>query len=723
MRFLKPTCYLLFCLIFLGKVSFAQETPNKPPMYVLQVGISEYKNMKKYPELKGSINDIVEMKNLLMSDRFNIPESNFKTLLNGDAKKTRIFDLFQIHLIDNAKKYFEKTNDRENGAIILFQFSGHGSQVPDSNPKDEIDKKDETFVTWDSEDEFNKNSDITDDEIFELTSRLSKYTDNIVFILDSCHSGSGTRDGGDVRRVEARKTTPTPVLKEKNKFIQIKKTVADNSQTDFLPASDKYIVISAAKSEELAIPINHFATEQSQEPISFGLLTFCLIEELKNAKSDTSYERLMENVSKNVKTQNPSQTPQLEGDGKRFVFQGLAKREDYSIKILETNPTKKQITIKSGAMQGITPETIIAVYDKGLSEFQGENGRIATAKITNNVFADKSIAQVISSMREITPEDHVVIISPELGAKKLKVMLEGEDPAKLTEKDKTNISQLKEKLVTRKNGQIVSQEVDLINGTWRDKSKKWEVILLKDEFGKVFPDSKNKQVLCKDLPATKQIYYLAGKDFVPLYGICVDPESPEAVNKIEKYLLHISAIRSVKSIKNDKSGLNAMIQITPYLLKEPKVENGKIVDLKKQAMVINSLSKAFPIYFEDRYWLEIKNNSNKDLYFTILNIGTDGSVKVLLPDPTYEQSEGVMIKKNGGISNEYKLNAPLFKSTPPAGIETLKIIFSTEQIKRSDFEYLERSALRSKGGGKSLSDLPDWTTAEINLELKERIKP
>jgi uncharacterized caspase-like protein len=150
----------------------------------------------------------MEMRKLLEGERFKVPPANIVTLTNEQATKQKIFAAYQENLIAKAKAYFDRTKKRD--AVVLFQFSGHGSQTPDVDG-DETDKLDETLVTYDSQDIKGKNFDITDDEIFALTSELKRYTDNIVYIFDSCHSGSGTRTAEDARRLPPRTTVPEPV--------------------------------------------------------------------------------------------------------------------------------------------------------------------------------------------------------------------------------------------------------------------------------------------------------------------------------------------------------------------------------------------------------------------------------------------------------------------------------------------------------------------------------
>lgn len=69
------------------------------------------------------------------------------------------------------------------GDIFLCSYSGHGSQVADTND-DEPDHSDETWVAFDRQ--------IADDELYALWGRFRPGV-RIIVLSDSCHSGSVAR--------------------------------------------------------------------------------------------------------------------------------------------------------------------------------------------------------------------------------------------------------------------------------------------------------------------------------------------------------------------------------------------------------------------------------------------------------------------------------------------------------------------------------------------------
>ncbi len=732
--FLPVLCIITFLtLVPGGKMQTGQITNaenNKPPMFVLQVGIENYKSAK-YPRLKGAKFDIEGMRDLLTGERFKVPAENIKTLMDKDATKENIFAAYEKYLTLRAREYFEKTGRRD--AVALFQFSGHGSQTPDGADKDEADGLDETLVTVNSEDAPGKNFDITDDEIYLLTKRLGKYTDNIVYILDSCHSGSGTRDSGDVRRVQKRTSLPVsvPMFAENSRSTveTPRKNEPDNPQTDLLPLSKDYIVISAARAEQLAGQTEIFEGESRYPSAYYGKLTFSLLKGLREAGPETTYRELMDNVTREVTARfGNSQIPQIEGEDRREVFGKLSKIEDNTIEISKADA--KQITLEAGAMQGVLKGTILNIFDR-------QKKKIGTAKITLAAGA-KSTALIVNAERAVTTEDRAAIVSQGLSGTPLNVLLDGEEEAKLTTGDQKMFQNLRQKFTSEKQVENRAQIVNFASGKWNNKATRWDAALLKDKFSKVFPDQtraapvkirtdENGRGVYEKLPAPdRQVFYLAGKDFVPLYGFFVEAGKEYTERTIEKALIQLSRLRAVKSIANNRSVLRGKVTVKPVRLIEP-IECGSndlLMSARKEIPEFNPVTRAYKFKKGDAFWLDVRNMSDKDLYITLLDVGSDGSVQILFPGNVDGEKEGFKLAAGTGrkivIGENCQDGVPIYMAvTPPAGIETFKLIATTEKTPRRNFEFLEMTSIneRTRGEEETLLSVGDWTTDEINFEI------
>jgi len=75
----------------------------------------------------------------------------------------------------------------------VFYYSGHGAQLPQYASDEKVDHMNECLVPRDFE--WAADHAITDDELFELYSQLD-YETQFLIMLDCCHSGGMTRDGG-----------------------------------------------------------------------------------------------------------------------------------------------------------------------------------------------------------------------------------------------------------------------------------------------------------------------------------------------------------------------------------------------------------------------------------------------------------------------------------------------------------------------------------------------
>ncbi len=178
-----------------GRV-LAQDTPRK---LALLVGINQYATTSS---LRGCLND-VEMQRELLIHRYGFNPSDIVEVWDkassADLQPTRdnILRAFKEHLIAQAHP----------GDVVVFHFSGHGSRIRDLSefdseacntlddchlngtlvPNDPIANPQETGIV----------KDIMGRSLFLLTRAID--TDNVTMVLDSCHSGAGTRGNTVVR--------------------------------------------------------------------------------------------------------------------------------------------------------------------------------------------------------------------------------------------------------------------------------------------------------------------------------------------------------------------------------------------------------------------------------------------------------------------------------------------------------------------------------------------
>ncbi|MBE9157946.1 caspase family protein [Nodosilinea sp. LEGE 06152] len=170
-------------------LALAQPIPRK---LALLVGVNQYP--AGVTPLRGCLTDVRMQKELLVH-RFGFDPANILTLENQAATRQNLLDAFETHLIDQAQP----------GDVVVFHFSGHGSLVRDPDPiPTALEGYNGSLLPYDARLNLGGNqvNDIMGKTLFLLMANLK--TDQVTVMLDSCHSGGGTRGDLILRAVESR---------------------------------------------------------------------------------------------------------------------------------------------------------------------------------------------------------------------------------------------------------------------------------------------------------------------------------------------------------------------------------------------------------------------------------------------------------------------------------------------------------------------------------------
>lgn len=224
-------------------------------------------------ELGGCINDARRVKDMLVNT-LGYPLQAVR-LLHDDATdptkqptKTNIIAGLN-DLIRGAKK----------GDTLFFHYSGHGSQVRDTN-KDETDGKDETLVPID----FQKAGMITDDYL--RTSVANKVPSGVNFfaVIDACHSASVF----DLKY---------NVTQSGNNFKL--------AQAKYLPTNGNVVILSGCVD-------NSFSYDVQYEGEGAGAMTVAFRNTILSKGANIDIKTLIDSVRKFIKSSKLSpQIPQL----------------------------------------------------------------------------------------------------------------------------------------------------------------------------------------------------------------------------------------------------------------------------------------------------------------------------------------------------------------------------------------------------------------------------
>lgn len=255
----------------------AQDTPRK---LALIVGINQYKTQA----LEGCVNDIDLERNLLIH-RFGFNPKDIYVVADKEATRTGILTAFEEHLIKQAKP----------GDVVVYHYSGHGSQIFDPNPVIvEPDKEglNGTFVPVDGTlpvgypEVGGPVPDIMGHTLFLLMSALK--TENVTVVLDSCFAGGATREA----RVRSREGGKKILVSNQEKAYQEEWLSRLNmSPADFVKGYRqgvaKGIVLAATSPTQLA-------REMNVNGFKCGLFTYLLTHYLW--QEDSNIERIFPKV-------------------------------------------------------------------------------------------------------------------------------------------------------------------------------------------------------------------------------------------------------------------------------------------------------------------------------------------------------------------------------------------------------------------------------------------
>lgn len=300
-----------------GKV-LAKGTSRK---IALLVGIDDYPAAYK---LRGCLNDVELQRHLLMY-RFGFKKDDIHILRNGEATRQGILGAFEEYLINQARP----------DDVVVFHFSGHGSQIFDPDPIVPESRQNSglnsTFVPYDSQlptgypKEGGTVNDIMGHTLFLLMSAVN--SENFTVVLDSCHSGGGTREFRVRARDGGRNLQILPEEKaEQQKWLSKLSKLYPRRQ-DFINAYRsgvaKGVVLAATQPDQ-------FAADENINGFYGGAFTYRLTQYLwrQTSTPESAINYIVPNIPKDY-----NQTPLYEAQ----PLKGYEKQPIYF-----TNPTNPE---------------------------------------------------------------------------------------------------------------------------------------------------------------------------------------------------------------------------------------------------------------------------------------------------------------------------------------------------------------------------------------------
>jgi len=258
---------------------------EKTEKYALLVGLNEYP-----PDwncnLNGCVNDVEGLRSDLINI-FGFHPDNIRVLTNSRATKNNIIDRL-IWLIDH------------DNSELVFQYSGHGSQVRDRNGDELDDELDEILCPYDMDFDYPFTDDLLDNIFRDLPENSF-----LTFICDACHSATMSRN---LKKAKPRFLAPPRdiIMRSANRDFQNRKMGSKSCLN--------HVIFSGCQDHQTSADAYIDGKWQ-------GAFTAAL---RKNLNPSQTPVKINQGVQKTIKSQGFSQNPQLNGReiDSRLIFGG-----------------------------------------------------------------------------------------------------------------------------------------------------------------------------------------------------------------------------------------------------------------------------------------------------------------------------------------------------------------------------------------------------------------
>jgi metacaspase-1 len=247
----------------------------------LLVGLNTYPNPEN--ALRGCLNDVRQMAALLRT-RFGFVDRTAVLTLTDSAATTAAIKKALSWLVAGARP----------GDVMVFHYSGHGSQVPDVHGDEHGDGLDEIICPYDLDWEH----PFTDDELHGIVGGVP-HGARLTVVLDCCHAGTGLREP----RRERVKCLPRPSAGASSGGTRMAASVRRFGSR---AARDGAILVAACREDQVS-------ADAFIDGDYHGALTYALCRTIEDRDHPMTYGDLMRGVRASLRAGGFEQDPQLEG--------------------------------------------------------------------------------------------------------------------------------------------------------------------------------------------------------------------------------------------------------------------------------------------------------------------------------------------------------------------------------------------------------------------------
>jgi hypothetical protein len=304
-------------------------------MSSLKAILTAINNFKSISGLKGCVNDTLNLRDVLKTF-YRFENGDIHMLADSRALKPAILDRFN-NMIQTSVP----------GDIIIFHLSDHGSQTRDRHGDELKDNLDELFCCYDM-DWDNPDSYILDDDFAEICGSIPAGV-HVEILLDTCHSGTGTRNlispfGLSEEHPTLSRYAPPPIdiisrwegeenSIRKNRMFDFLREQQTCEQRDALPPGEEYNRVIVKMNHVLwaGCKANQTSADAYIKGNYNGAFTYYFCKHIRDANGKITRPELLKRIRSSHKYEGYSQVVQMETNKAHYyqeVFSNATAKEE-----------------------------------------------------------------------------------------------------------------------------------------------------------------------------------------------------------------------------------------------------------------------------------------------------------------------------------------------------------------------------------------------------------
>lgn len=665
-------------------------------LHALLIGIDCYlpnrlPDGSSYKSLGGCVRDINHVEAFL-KQTCKVPESQILKLTASsceDDPQKPAESPDQLPTRKNVIDGFRKLGEVATaGEQVYIHYSGHGGRAKTIYPAIKGENGiDEALVPVDIG--LLDGQYLRDLELAHLLQELVDKKLVVTLVLDSCHSGGGTRGDVDIRGLDSIDDTPRPVddwvapltvlMANWGVLTQQSEGSMRGLQSGWIPGSRSYTLLAACRPHEYAYEyaFNRETRERN------GALTYWLLDTLRQQSPGKTYKDLYDRILAKIHSQFPQQTPMLIGEGDRLIFGNDLASVVYAVPVLDvqTEGDAPRALLVVGQATGVTRGTEFAIYPRGTEDLANPDYRSAIARVTERGATESwcELSPIEGKTLRVEPGDQALLLAAPVNlVRKVAFFYQDEESPQEVDKQVISINRLTPAMFEAQKDAWEKVKGALQGNGWVEGAD--EKAMAEDEDGIAYQIAINNQ----------GEYEICDRTGAPFRNMrpSLKLTDPDAPGKLVKRLVHLAKYHATAELDNAdrEAPLNGKLAVE-WLGTSDSYEAGDPVPSKSRLTPF--ADSTHPSVKAGAYvFLSIRNDYSQPLNVAVLNLESDWSIEQIYP---YRAGELFFTLDPG-----QKEVIPLRPSVEgeDAAVENTVKVFAT--IGAANFRWLELPSLDIK---------------------------